>query len=35
MSRISETPNGTSIEATTATSDRQFRGLRRYNLVAA
>ena len=35
MSGIRETPHGTSIEATTTTGDRQFRGLRRYNLVAA
>jgi hypothetical protein len=32
MSRVTETPDGTSREAA---SDRQFRGLRRYNLVAA
>jgi hypothetical protein len=36
MSGTHQTPNGTSIEATTtAISDQQFRGLRRYNLVAA
>jgi len=36
MSGVTETPNGTSIEATTtATGERRFRGLRHYNLVAA
>jgi hypothetical protein len=38
-SRVTDTSGGTSIEAaavaTTAASERRFRGLRRYNLVAA